>query len=142
MPRLKPPQRNPGPSTKKAFKLLPLLGLQEPNHASLEAVSSLKKKTMEFRTLHLNSKPSPNGKGAIWNYVSTPTTLRPGDTLPCEDVPAFGNAEKALWMEAKRVCEIDPVFQGWYAIIHFSQYIQIVWGFSFEFWLSKSTREC
>lgn len=128
-------------STKKAFNLLPLLGLQEPNRASLEAASSPKKKTMEFRTLHLNSKPSPNGEGAIWNYVSTPTTLRPGETLPCEDVPAFGNAEKALWMEAKRVCEIDPAFQGWYVFIHSSQYIKSCGEFV-RIWLSKSTREC
>lgn len=69
---------------------------------------------MEFRTLHLNSKPSANGVGSIWNYVSTPTTLPPGETLPLENVPAFSNAEKALWTEATRICEVDRTFQGWY----------------------------
>lgn len=83
---------------------------------------------MEFRTLHLNSKPSPNGEGSVWNFVSTPSTLLPGENLPCEDVPAFSNAEKTLWMEAKRVCEIDPNLQGWYVNIHSSQYIISCWG--------------
>lgn len=71
---------------------------------------------MEFRTLHLNSKPSTNGVGSIWNYVSTPTTLSPGESLPFENVPAFSNTEKTLWIEAQRICEVDPAFQGWYGL--------------------------
>ncbi len=112
---------------KKAFKLLPYLPrLVSKTHPRSFLISPLPKKNeiMEFRTLHLNSKPSLNGEGSIWNYVSTPTTLLPGETLPCEDVPAFSNAEQTLWMEAKRVCEIDPNFQGWYVNIHSLQYIK------------------
>lgn len=120
IPRFNPSHRTPAhlnisPSKKTSTLYLIFLScFKSKAYKSLESLLSPKNKAMEFRTLHLNSKPSTNGLGSTWNYVSTPTTLPPGETMPFENVPAFNNAEKILWIEAQRICDFDPAFQGWY----------------------------
>lgn len=97
---------------KKPLTPLPCLPLwfskSKPPHTSKPPQPQ--KQKMKFRTLHLHSQPSPNGVGFTWNYIRISTTLPLGDILPFENLPAFSNQAKILWIEAKRVCEVDPTF--------------------------------